>query len=91
MSAQDRRIQKPPIHVNPEPERPQRPERRRQGGITVNLHARDDFNKGDTGYAAGHQVTRAPGVGAPVGMRRVTALQAVKAGMNGWFEVRKPK
>jgi hypothetical protein len=54
--------------------------------MTVNLHARDDFKKGDVGYAKGHEVRRAIGPEAPGVSNVVAALQDVKAGTNGWFE-----
>ena len=53
--------------------------------MTLNLHAREDFEKGDLGRATGHNV-RKPGGVEPSGSFLVTALQDVKAGMNGWFE-----
>jgi hypothetical protein len=55
-------------------------------GMTRNLQARDDFEKGDVGCATGHKVIRANPAGAPNGSFLVTALQDVKAGTNGWFE-----
>ena len=54
--------------------------------MTRNLQARDDFEKGDVGCATGHKVIKAKPSGAPTGSFLVTALQAVKAGTNGWFE-----
>jgi hypothetical protein len=54
--------------------------------MTRNLHARDDFNKGDIGYVRGHVVTKATGSVVPAGSSAVTALQDVRAGMNGWFD-----
>ncbi len=51
-----------------------------------NLHARDDFEKGDVGYVRGHLVSKVSGFVTPLGSNPVTALQDVKAGMNGWFE-----
>ena len=59
--------------------------------MTVNLHARDDFEKGDIGYAIGHRVSRAAKPGTPHGSNVVTALQEVKAGMNGWFDDKRSK
>jgi hypothetical protein len=56
--------------------------------MTVNLQARDDFDKGDIGYVRGHQVSKATGAETLKGSNLVTALQEVKAGTNGWFEVR---
>ena len=53
--------------------------------MTRNLHARDDFQKGDLGYNWGHLVSKTPAA-ALITTRNVTALQDVKAGMNGWFE-----
>jgi hypothetical protein len=55
--------------------------------MTRNLQARDNFEKGDIGCATGHQVSRTIQPGRPTGSFRVTALQDVKAGTNGWFEV----
>jgi hypothetical protein len=54
--------------------------------MTRNLHAKDDFEKGDLGYVRGHLVSKATGSDAPAGSTTVTALQDVRAGMNGWFE-----
>jgi hypothetical protein len=54
--------------------------------MTRNLQAREDFEKGDVGRATGYQVSRATQAGTPTGSCLVTALQDVKAGMNGWFE-----
>jgi hypothetical protein len=54
--------------------------------MTRNLQARDNFKKGDIGCATGHQVSRTIQPGRPAGSFRVTALQDVKAGTNGWFE-----
>jgi hypothetical protein len=59
--------------------------------MTVNLHARDDFEKGDIGYAIGHRVSRATEPRTPPGSTVVTALQDVKAGMNGWFDDKRSK
>jgi hypothetical protein len=59
--------------------------------MTVNLHARDDFKKGDIGYARGHLVRQATESGTPIGSNVVTALQDVKAGTNGWFEDERSK
>jgi len=59
--------------------------------MTVNLHARDDFEKGDIGYAIGHRVSRATEPRTPPGCTVVTALQDVKAGTNGWFENQRSK
>lgn len=59
--------------------------------MTVNLHARDDFEKGDIGYAIGHRVSRATEPTTPPGSNVVTALQDVKAGMNGWFDDKRAK
>ena len=56
--------------------------------MTVNLQARDDFNKGDIGHAIGHRVSKATGAQTLKGSNLVTALQEVKAGTNGWFEIR---
>jgi hypothetical protein len=56
--------------------------------LTVNLHARDDFDKGDIGRVIGHRVSKATEAETRKGSNLVTALQEVKAGTNGWFEVR---
>lgn len=53
--------------------------------MTLNLHARESFEKGDLGRATGHTVSKPGGVESN-GSFLVTALQDVKAGMNGWFE-----
>jgi hypothetical protein len=63
----------------------------RRPRMTRNLQARDDFEKGDVGCATGHQVIRTTGPGTPMGSFRVTALQRVKAGTNGWFEDQRSK
>jgi hypothetical protein len=52
--------------------------------MTLNLHAKTDFQKGDVGRVAGHLVTKTDA--ASGGGALVTALQDVKAGTNGWFE-----
>jgi hypothetical protein len=57
-------------------------------GVTVNLHARDDFDEGDIGHVTGHRVRKATEPETQNGSNLVTALQDVKAGTNGWFEVR---
>ena len=54
--------------------------------LTVNLHARDDFDKGDIGYVRGYEVSKATEPETLKGSNLVTALQDVKAGTNGWFE-----
>jgi hypothetical protein len=54
--------------------------------MTVNLLARDDFEKGDIGHVTGHRVSKATGSETRNGSNLVTALQDVKAGSNGWFE-----
>jgi hypothetical protein len=54
--------------------------------MTRNLQAREDFAKGDVGYATGHKVSRTTQLGTPTGSFLVTALHDVKAGTNGWFE-----
>ncbi len=54
--------------------------------MTRNLHAKDDFEKGDIGYVRGPLVSKATGSAVPAGSNPVTALQDVRAGMNGWFE-----
>ncbi len=52
--------------------------------MTVNLHTKTDFQKGDLGRVAGHVVTR---VETPVpGEHYVVALQDIAAGSHGWFE-----
>ena len=56
--------------------------------MTVNLHARDDFDKGDIGHVINHRVSKATASEIQKGSNLVTALQEVKAGTNGWFEVR---
>ena len=40
--------------------------------MTVNLHARDDFEKGDIGYAIGHRGSRATEPRTPPGSNVVT-------------------
>jgi hypothetical protein len=53
--------------------------------MTINLHAKGDFEKGDVGQVSGHVVSKiTPGLSK--GASLVTALQDVKAGANGWFE-----
>ena len=59
--------------------------------MTRNLQSQDDFEKGDVGCATGHKVIRTTGPGTPMGSFRVTALQHVKAGTNGWFEDQRSK
>jgi hypothetical protein len=56
--------------------------------MTVNLQARDDFDKGDIGHVIGHRVSKATEPETLRGSNLVTTLQEVKAGTNGWFEVR---
>jgi hypothetical protein len=56
--------------------------------MTVNLHARDNFDKGDIGHVTGHRVSKATEPETQKGSDLVTALGDVKAGTNGWFEVR---
>ena len=51
-----------------------------------NLHALDNFKKGDKGSVMTHRVSRATAAGTPKGSSSVTALQDVEAGKNGWFE-----
>lgn len=53
--------------------------------MTKNLNAVSDFEKGDKGRVSGYRVTRVA-VADQAGMTLVTALQDVKAGMNGWFD-----
>ena len=55
--------------------------------MTINLHAKSDFDKGDVGRVTGHQVTKVDGV-EKGRSSLVTALQAVRAGENGWFETK---
>jgi hypothetical protein len=50
-----------------------------------NLHAFDNFKKGDKGSVKTHHVSRRDGHAA-WGARPATALQDVDAGKNGWFE-----
>ena len=53
--------------------------------MTINLHAINDFLKGDIGRVCGARVSRE----APVDSEDravVTALQDIKAGMHGWFD-----
>jgi hypothetical protein len=52
--------------------------------VTINLHAKSDFSKGDKGRVSGHAVwkTDADDMSPLV----VTALQDVMSGANGWFE-----
>ena len=59
--------------------------------LTVNLHARDDFAKGDIGYVTGHRVGQATGAETQKGSNLVAALQEVKAGTNGWIEDHRSK
>ena len=56
--------------------------------MTVNLQARDHFDKGDIGHMIGHHVSKATEPETLKGSNLVTALQDVKAGTNGWFELR---
>jgi hypothetical protein len=56
--------------------------------MTVNLQARDDFDKGDVGHVTGYRVRKATEAETLKGSNLVTALGEVKAGTNGWFEVR---
>jgi hypothetical protein len=53
--------------------------------MTVNLQARDDFEKGDIGHVIGYRVSKATEPETQKGSDLVTALQDVKAGTNGWF------
>ncbi len=59
--------------------------------MTVNLHARDDFEKGDISYAIGHRGSRATEPRTLHESNVVAALQDVKAGMNGWFDDKRSK
>jgi hypothetical protein len=54
--------------------------------VTINLHAKSNFDKGDVGRVTGHEVTKVHGFER--GSSLVTALQAVRAGENGWFETK---
>jgi hypothetical protein len=54
--------------------------------MTINLHAKSDFDKGDVGRVSGHTVTKTSGF--EKGASLVTALQNVSAGRNGWFETK---
>jgi hypothetical protein len=58
--------------------------------MTVNLLARDDFEKGDIGHLTGHRVSKATG-SETQNANLVTALQDVKSGTNGWFEHHRSK
>lgn len=53
--------------------------------MTINLHAVNDFQKGDAGRVSGHRVTKVAGFD-PQDRGGVTALQDIKAGMHGWFD-----
>jgi hypothetical protein len=59
--------------------------------VTRNLHARDDFKKGDIGCVTGHKVSRVTEATTATGGGLVIAAQDVKAGTNGWFEDQKAK
>jgi cell division GTPase FtsZ len=59
--------------------------RDRMQAVTINLHAKTDFEKGDIGRISGHEVIRVDG--SEKGQGLATALQDVRAGTNGWFEV----
>jgi hypothetical protein len=52
---------------------------------TVNLHAKVDFEKGELGRVHGHSVVKAHAGETGDGIAK--ALQDVRAGSNGWFEV----
>jgi hypothetical protein len=54
--------------------------------MTINLHAKSDFDKGDVGRVSGHAVTKTAGF--EKGLSLVIALQNVRAGTNGWFETK---
>jgi hypothetical protein len=56
--------------------------------LTVNLQARDNFDKGDIGHVISHRVSKATEPEILKGSNLVTALGEVKAGTNGWFELR---
>jgi hypothetical protein len=53
--------------------------------MTINLHAKTDFAKGDVGHVSGHEVRKAVS-GQASGPSLVRALQDVRAGAHGWFE-----
>ncbi len=52
--------------------------------MTINLHAKSDFEKGEVGRVSGHTVIKVHAGDNASSL--VTALQDVKAGTNGWFE-----
>ena len=76
------------IHNAAEPTHPSAGE---TAHLTVNLHARDDFEKGDLGYVTGHRVSKVTSAETRSGSNLVTALQDVKAGTDGWFEHHRSK
>jgi hypothetical protein len=52
--------------------------------MTINLHAVNNFEKGDVGRISGHTAIKTdPNVNS---VGSVVALHDVKAGTNGWFE-----
>ena len=51
---------------------------------TVNLHAKDNFEKGDLGRVRVHSVMKIDATSKGTGI--VIALQDIRAGSNGWFE-----
>ena len=53
--------------------------------MTVNLLAINTFSKGDVGRVAGHAAIKTDGHKAEA--RRVVALQDIKAGTSGWFDL----
>ncbi len=54
---------------------------------TRNLHAKSDFEKGDQGHVQGHAVVKVDPSERRLGIATATALQEVRAGANGWFEI----
>lgn len=52
--------------------------------MAINLHAKTDFDKGDVGRVTGHSASKVDAVATGEGL--VVALQAIRAGANGWFE-----
>lgn len=54
--------------------------------MTINLHAKTEFEKGDLGRVTGHTAIKIDAV--EPGVSYVVALQYVRAGTNGWFETR---
>ena len=54
--------------------------------MTINLLAVNNFAKGDVGRVSGHAAIKTDSHDAP--QRLVVALQDVKAGSNGWFDLK---